>query len=263
MNNPLMNNVHYLPNNEVFMYVTYILSCDKNIPFYVGAGNIGRPYKNGQGSKCHKDILKIINEHHSRGSDIIRTIAATFETKSEAFEYEIMLISKFGKRSSGGLLLNICDGGLGIKGYKFPDVHRKQMSDRMKIYMANVENRLKLSESLKSVMKNKEIRKTISDKLKEKWKNDEFRSKCVNSHTGLKDSELTKKRKAVACSKSWNDGKRKGKYTDEEIKDIYDSKGKWDVHTLARKYGMNPTYIHKIWRHERCRMALKRIGVLS
>lgn len=259
--NPLIDNVHYLPNKEVNMYVTYILSCDKNIPFYVGAGNKERPYKNGKGSNCHKDILKIIHDHHSRNSDIIRTIASTFETKNEAFTYEQMLITQFGKRSENGLLLNICDGGSGIKGYKFSDIRRKEMSDRMKIHMADPENRLKLSQSVKLAMENSEVRKVISDKLKDKWKNDEFRSRCTKSHIGVKDSDITKKRKAVSCSKTWLNGLRRGKYTDEQIKDVYEAKGKIDVYTVASNHGMNPTYVHKIWRHERSRMALIRIGL--
>lgn len=241
----------------------YMLYKDDGTPFYVGAGNNRRIDNHIGGSGGRASVNEIITEHRNRGSEISHDIVATYGTKEEAFAAEIKLIATIGKISDGGTLVNVTDGGAGVKGYKATENSNLKNSQRGRDRFSDPLERKRISEATRKAMLDPSIRAKISAKLKSKWKDEDFAQRQRDSHTGIKDSESTKENKSKSCAKSWSDGRRKGKYTDEQVNMVYSMKGFCDVNEVASLYGMNPTYVHKIWRHERCRMALIRLGIVA
>lgn len=244
------------------MFLTYMLVDSFGIPFYVGAGNEARPMShiNGRGGRPLVDA--VIEDHRSRGAEISVVIVEEFEAAAEAFSLEVELISTIGRLSEGGSLVNICDGGKGSSGYTASDEERERNSRRGKERFSILEERIKTSIATKLAMENPEVREKISRALKEKWLEDGFRKKLVDAHTGRKDSDQTKLKKAAAQKSVWAKGLKTGKYTDEQVRDVYDRKGVDSAVNIAKIHGMNPTYVHKIWRHERCLTSLIRLGIV-
>lgn len=244
-------------------YVTYVLLDSNDVPFYVGAGLPSRPlshFKPKGGGR--PEVNKIIKQHREKDLTVNYKILGEFESKDEAFLAEKFLISTIGKIEQGGTLVNICDGGAGATGFKHSEVQNLQNSLRQKIRFGSLEERNKTSETTKIGMSDPNVRRKVSEGLLKKWQDDDFRNQQVLSHTGKKDSCETKQKKSKSLVESWENGIRKGKYSDAVIMDVYSKKGLVKVEDVAEIYGMNPTYVHKIWRHERCRMALKRLGVI-
>lgn len=245
------------------MYVTYVLKDEHGVPFYVGSGSEQRPFDHlrpcGAGRPLVRDEVDRIT---NGGSSVSVDIIGEFSSKEEAFSLEKKLIAEFGKRAESGLLVNICDGGLGSSGYRATDEQRIANSARVSKFYESIDERIRTSILTKTAMECPEIRSKISKALKNKWQSAEFRERLVSAHTGLKDSELTKKRKADAQREVWASGKKVGKYTDEQVAAIYAMKGSVRADEVAKIYGMNTTYVHKIWRHERCRTNLQRLGII-
>lgn len=241
----------------------YILFKDDGTPFYVGAGNDRRIANHFSGCGGRPLVDVVIKEHRLRGSEISFTVVESYVNDDEAYDAEVNLISLIGKEIDGGTLVNITDGGKGVSGYKSSP---KQISDNSKrgiVRFSDPHERSKISIATREAMADPKVRKNISDKLLAKWQDPDFINKQVASHTGIKDTVDTKVNKSKACTKSWSEGRRKGKYTDEQVKIIYMMKGYCDARDAALIYGMNPTYVHKIWRHERCKMALIRLGYME
>jgi|UniRef100_A0AB39ACI1 hypothetical protein len=244
-------------------YVTYVLMNHDGIPFYVGAGREDRPQQHFSGKRGGRpEVQKIVDEHREKGLSLSYRIIGTYENKSDAFDAEKSLISLFGRISDGGILVNICTGGAGCPGYTPNDEMRAHNSKVQKIRFNNESERLAISEATRKGMDNDVVRSKISDGLLAKWNDETYRNRQIAAHTGKKDTDATRKKKSDALSRSWENGDRKSKYSDEVIYDVYTSKGHVPVSEIAAKYGMNPTYVHKIWRHERCVLNLKRLGII-
>lgn len=243
-------------------FVYKLLDCSGNV-FYVGAGNEKRVQAQRSGNGRIPAVQKIFNEHCNEGKKVSLVIDSEHDSKESAFLREKELIAEYGKRREGGLLVNICDGGAGVPGYKATEESRKANSQRMKEKMSSDIARKSVSEATKKSMENKELRSYISAKLKEKWSSEEFRLKQIASHTGYKQSEASKAAKSAALRKAWSIGVKVGKYTDEQVSEVYSMKGVMNVKDVAERFGMNPTYVHKIWRHERCVSALRRLGLIA
>lgn len=85
------------------MYYVYLYLREDRTPYYVGKG-IGRrcynPHIRGGGDICpdDKDRIKIIKY---------------FDIEEDAYIFEEWLISVYGRKSDGGILINIKDGGIG------------------------------------------------------------------------------------------------------------------------------------------------------
>lgn len=95
------------------IYCTYRhIRLDINIPFYIGMGDIKRPYSKANRNKFWHDI---VNLNPNYRIDIL------FEnlTWKEACEKEIEFIALYGRRNlKRGQLVNLTDGGDGTKGRK-------------------------------------------------------------------------------------------------------------------------------------------------
>lgn len=241
----------------------YVLFKDDGTPFYVGAGNENRINDHFKGCGGRSEVNKIIKEHRGRGSNINHIIDSVHETEDEAFERESELIKQIGRLCDGGTLVNITKGGKGITGYKQSPKQIIENSRRGKERFKDQSERDRISAATKLGMSNPDVKTKISEKLKQKWKDPDFIKRQKEVKLGKVDSDETRKNKSKACSKSWETGVRKGKYTDEEVLTVYSMKGLCSALDASKVYNMNPTYVHKIWRHERCKMALIRLGVIT
>lgn len=89
------------PKLRVEMYYVYLYLREDRTPYYVGKG-IGRrcynPHIRGGGDICpdDKDRIKIIKY---------------FDIEEDAYIFEEWLISVYGRKCDGGILINIHDGG--------------------------------------------------------------------------------------------------------------------------------------------------------
>lgn len=245
------------------MYDVYILVTDSGVPFYVGVGNENRINNHLKGSGGREEVNKIIKEHRDRGSEIEVKIIRTFTDKSDAFSLEVELISNIGRVCDGGTLVNKTTGGAGVSGYELTDEQRDNISSGQIRRFSKQEERDKISSATREAMRHESIRDKCRNGIILAWSDPDFRERQVKAHTGKKDSESTKLKKSESCAKSWAEGKRSGKYSDKEIAHVYSLKGVKSPKEVALLYGMNPTYVSKIWRHERCKVALKRLGVIS
>lgn len=246
------------------MFITYILRKDDGQAFYVGAGKENRPRMHIGGYGGIPAVLDVINEHEGRGSSVIVEVESIHNNKDSAFSRESKLIKEIGRKDlNKGPLVNLTDGGPGVCGMRVSDANIERMSKTQKERFKNPEEREKLSIATKKGMRSREVREKCRNGIIKAWSNPDYRAHQVLVHTGKVDSDKTRMKKSESLCRSWASGKRLGKYTDDQVKIIYDLKGVKTPKEAAEIYGMNPTYVSKIWRQERCRMALKRLGYLN
>lgn len=124
-------------------------------PIYVGKGRLNRPknhlfrYKNGK-SYFYNKLKKIVGQ----GYEPIWLIIKDNLSEKEAFAEEIRLIKLIGRKSEGGSLTNLSNGGEGQTGFKHSDESKEKISKTLKNnkdwieMMKSKEYRDKLSKSL-------------------------------------------------------------------------------------------------------------------
>lgn len=117
---------------------------DKNEVFYIGIGNLKRPYSTYKRNKFWKNIVTKTNyEVQVLKSDL---------TWEDAKELEIMLIAFYGRRDLNlGNLVNLTDGGEGTKGRKYvpTELHKLNLSKSQIGKKLSIETKLKISLSQK------------------------------------------------------------------------------------------------------------------
>ncbi len=186
--------------------------------FYVGIGNIERPYDFYQRSRWWKDIVKI--------HGIIVNICETDMSWSESCDKEINLIKTIGRRDKGlGLLVNMTDGGDGNKNPSY-EVRKKMSESKKKLWenidyknnMVKIHTGRKASEETKEKMRirmsgenhfnfgkkyPKDRCNKMKDMQKEIWKREGYRKHMSEVHMGFKPTEETLKRKSEVAIKMW------------------------------------------------------------
>ncbi len=111
-------------------YFVYALIDPRNdLPFYIGKGQIkdasGRDYRRiteHQKNSDESNPLKksVASKIFKKLKKIPFKIIKDKITEKEAFDLEISLIKKYGRRDNRtGILTNLTDGGEGISGYEF------------------------------------------------------------------------------------------------------------------------------------------------
>jgi hypothetical protein len=123
-------------------------------PFYVGAGK-GKRFKNffdtNARTKKVFNYAKEIRKETKRNP--ISEILHSNLTKEESFFYEKLIISTIGRQyNNSGVLLNITEGGIGIKGYNHTadtkkKIARKGISNSFYGKKHTLESRIKMSQS--------------------------------------------------------------------------------------------------------------------
>lgn len=89
-------------------YYTYIHATPDGDIFYVGKGTGRRVYSMGDRTVHWKSIVE-------KNDGVLMKIVARFETESEAFEHEKLLIDLY--KNKGCELVNLTEGGSGPLGY--------------------------------------------------------------------------------------------------------------------------------------------------
>lgn len=104
-------------------YVYKHINAETNIPFYVGKGINDRAY-----SKASRNILwkNIVNKYGYRVEFIMTNL-----NELEAYYLENFYIKLYKRKSDGGLLVNLTDGGDGQSGAVWTEDRRKLMSKKI------------------------------------------------------------------------------------------------------------------------------------
>lgn len=123
--------------------------------FYVGKGS---------GNRSH-DFVKNRNKYYLRtvakiGRKNVQVSVFPCESESNAFEMEVIIIDVL--RSANHRLVNLTDGGDGVRGYAFTDEARAKMSAAQKGKVLTVEHRAKMSASRTGRVHSQETRDRIS-----------------------------------------------------------------------------------------------------
>lgn len=168
-------------------FYVYAYLREDGSPYYIGKGTGRRAYQKNK--KTHKFV------NIPKKENII--ILLDNLTEECALEKEKEFISNYGRKSDGGILINVSEGGekgfAGMKGKKHTEESKKKMSESHK--GRNVWNK-----GLVGVQKhNQKTRKKISDK-----------SKGNKSRMGQKQSEEEKKKKSEALKKYYAERRAQG-----------------------------------------------------
>lgn len=111
-------------------------SPEPSAPIYVGKGTqnpanaeFGRARFHWVHRSSNRGLQQELTSLRRAGLAPIIDIVARFESEAEAFEYEAMLIVKFGRRDLGlGSLYNLSDGGEGPVGFRHSENARQKIS---------------------------------------------------------------------------------------------------------------------------------------
>ena len=153
---------------------------DNNEIFYIGIGNIKRPYEKTNRNPYWKNLTNKTEYKVEILSDNL-----TWENAQEA---EIQLIKLYGRRDLGlGILVNMTDGGEGNNNF-------------------SQETKNKISNSLKGNILSQEIRDKISKNSAKIWKgkhlSKEHRKKLSDSHKGICKDEKHPGSRLILCQET-------------------------------------------------------------
>lgn len=206
------------------MFYVYILK-DYKTPFYVGKGTSNRMYQHRYYALHSTKNLPVLNKirkmvKQKRCVVYEKVLITTNETL--AFEEEVQLIAHYGRRDNNtGILLNLTDGGEGVRGYTYTEQHRKNKSLSMKRaikegraiipsgkFERDDQYRLKMSKVMKNVHARPEVkikRQQITSSLKGKKRilTDEARNKMATGRGRIWTQEM-RKRHSQSMKKAWD-----------------------------------------------------------
>src|ERR1035437_4584992 len=106
------------------------------VPIYVGKGSkrIGslehkRAYSHWRLRSSNKFLQRVLDKHRKAGVEPRIELVAIFETEVAAHALEVELIATYGRRDLRlGSLLNLTDGGEGVRGRVISDAWRKKIA---------------------------------------------------------------------------------------------------------------------------------------
>ena len=250
-------------------FYTYVLAYPDGTPFYVGKGH-GKRYQLGGNEHARRVAAKI-----RRGGGRHRTEIIRARSEEGAFELEIELIKKYGRRDLGtGILCNFTDGGEGsagvvvseerraaisaalignqhLLGHRHSDATRKRMSESSLGNKANLGNRAS-AETRERMIRSQKLRRAdpamqekMHSALIRAWSNPEYRAKQVAAKKRhWAEPEYRSKMEAVLSDpkqrrKQSDDGKRRWADPEYRARMCQAMRGrKWTVaqHEARRRY---------------------------
>jgi len=162
--------------------------CVDGIPFYIGKGNIGRPYRN---MKCsHNRIVRGFIRNLGRTPEVV--FYAKDISDRKALYLEEWLIINIGRKDQGdGCLLNHSDGGDGV--INTTEYARKCSSYRMRIsnpmWDSDVRKRNSIAQSNTAGRKRKSVhcekaRQKHSKARIKQWADPAYRQMMSDAHKG-------------------------------------------------------------------------------
>ena len=190
--------------NVFYVYIYY--HPITNIPFYVGKGKDDRAWFHLK-SKSHTFFIRTINKIRKEyNCEPIIKIYDDNLSEPEAFELEMKLIKKYGRRNNGsGILINLTNGGEGTSGILITEATRNKLKNRIpwnKGIPMSEEQKKKLYESHKGKITSEETKKKLSRANKGKIISQETREKIRDSLMSHLVSEETRKKMSEAKLKN-------------------------------------------------------------
>lgn len=178
-------------------YCVYFYVRDDGTPYYVGMGKKQRPYarhahrqNKGDFKPNDNNLILIVHENLSQ---------------EEAFELEIKYIKEYGRKSDGGILINLTEGG---QGAKHDEETRKKLSLIKTGTKASDETKRKMSEARKGrIIPSEVVRKSVETRIANgnHKHTEETKKKLSESHKGLfKGSKNPAARAVLAYDKQGN-----------------------------------------------------------
>ena len=127
--------------------------------FYVGIGDLKRPYSKYQRNKFWHNV---VNKH-----GFIVEIVHKDITWEEACLLEKKYIKLFGRRDLGnGSLVNLTDGGEGTRGLIVSEDQRRQISNYQKGKIRSIQTKKKMSDSKKGIKFSNSHKKKLAESFK-------------------------------------------------------------------------------------------------
>lgn len=174
-------------------FYTYIWRDSSGVPFYVGKGRGNRARETGAARRS-KEFCEVLA---LGGCEV--EIVDWFIHESQAHAHEVKLIERYGRRGTGGLLVNKTDGGEGASGSVHGDAARRKISEtNRRVYAESPTRRAMVVEGNLRRWQHPEERAKQSALLSGKLKSAEHKSKLSASHTGKKLSAETREKIGAA-----------------------------------------------------------------
>ena len=138
------------------MFYTYAYLRTDDTPYYIGKGTRYRAWiRNPEDRvKAPKDKSRIL-------------ILKEFEKEEDAFKHEIYMIAIYGRKSEGGILINLCAGGEGASAPKSEE-HRRKIAESNTGVLRSEETKKRMSIAKSGVPKTSTHKQKISATLKGK-----------------------------------------------------------------------------------------------
>jgi hypothetical protein len=217
--------------NIFYVYIYY--HPVTNIPFYVGKGSKKRAWIHLT-SKAHNHFIHTIEKIRKEGNEPLVKIYKNNLCEKEAYELEMLLIKKYGKKVDGtGCLCNKTNGGEGggVIGRVVSEETRKKMSESQKgkkLSEEQIEHLRELGRNVSEEIKKRisitntgrklseETRKKMSDSRRGRVVSEETRKKLSESLKGRVVSKETKEKLRIA-----NIGKKHSEETKNKLREAY------------------------------------------
>lgn len=183
------------------IFYVYIYFGIDGIPIYVGKGHGSRWTRRGVHSSRNPHFLRIVAKAERDGIDLPHIKIREYLTESDAFKTEVALIRAIGRRSNGGPLLNLTDGGEGIKGFSHSAETRAKIGASNRGRKQTEEERIKRSVTLKGRPKHPGHGAKVAAALRGIKFTDQRRANISAARKGYKlTPEQLKKRKDTMAS---------------------------------------------------------------